>query len=361
MAEQLKTMFFTEESLQKFADVFKSVFPEFDSKKFLDLIHNEDWEKMELTEKMRHTTCCLNQILPEAFPKALDILKKAAPHVQGFESLTLPDYVALFGMEDWDLSLPALGYFTRFSTSELAVRPFLDRAPDKVMPYMLQWAEDKDEKVRRFSSEGCRPRLPWAMALPKFKKDPSPILPVLEKLKNDPSEFVRRSVANNLNDISKSHPDLVLDICESWYGKTDETDKIVKHACRTLLKAGDKRALRLFGYSDPGLISVQDFTLEKKQLPIGGDQFFSFTLKIKEKKDCRVRLEYAVEFQKSKGKTSRKVFKISESCFSGGYYPYKRKHRFADMSTRKHHPGRHKITLIVNGESKAEGCFDLNS
>ena len=111
-----------------------------------------------------------------------------------------------------------LRLFTKFASSEFAVRPFLDKDPEKVMPYMLKWAEDDDQNVRRFSSEGCRPRLPWAMALAKFKKDPSPILSILEKLKNDDAEFVRKSVANNVNDISKDNPDLVLDICERWYG-----------------------------------------------------------------------------------------------------------------------------------------------
>ena len=117
------------------------------------------------------------------------------------------------------------------------------------MAYVSEWAEDKNEKVRRFASEGCRSRLPWAMALPKFKKDPSLIIPILEKLKNDDSEFVRRSVANNLNDISKDHPDLVLDISEKWYGKSEKTDRLIKHACRSMLKAGNKRALLLFGLS----------------------------------------------------------------------------------------------------------------
>ena len=119
--------------------------------------------------------------LPQS-PLALDILKKATPDVKGFEAMALPDFVATYGMDEWDLSLPALGHFTKYYSSELAIRPFLDKDPEKGMACMMAWAEDKNPKIRRLASEGCRPRLPWAMALPKFKNDPSLILPILEKL-----------------------------------------------------------------------------------------------------------------------------------------------------------------------------------
>jgi 3-methyladenine DNA glycosylase AlkC len=76
------------------------------------------------------------------------------------------------------------------------------------------------------------------MGLPDFKKDPAPILPILENLKADPSEYVRRSVANNLNDIAKDHPEIALQIARAWQGVSPETDWIIKHGCRTLLKRG---------------------------------------------------------------------------------------------------------------------------
>ncbi len=205
MAEQLKNMFFTDDSLNTFADLVAETFSGFDKAKFLRLINDKQWKSRELKEKMRHTTVCLHETLPDNFREALDSLRKIAPGVKGFEGMVLPDYVEVYGQDDWDASLPALGLFTKYASSEFAIRPFLDKDPDRAMVWMLSLAEDDDERVRRFASEGCRPRLPWAMALPKFKKDPSPILPVLEKLKDDTSEFVRRSVANNLNDISKDN------------------------------------------------------------------------------------------------------------------------------------------------------------
>jgi hypothetical protein len=197
------------------------------------------------------------------------------------------------------------------------------------------------------------------MALPKFKKDPSSILPVLEKLKNDESEDVRRSVANNLNDISKDNPDVVLTICERWHGQLKKTDKIVKHACRTMLKAGDKRALLIFGYSDPSSMGVENFALEKTKIKIGENVRFSFDLTLKEK--SRVRLEYAISYVKAKGQHSKKVFKITENDYNPGIHTISRKHSFADMSTRKHYPGTHHVAIIVNGVEMGKVSFELKA
>jgi len=357
MAERLKDMFFTQESIDKFADAIQKQSPDFDKKRFLQIMFDKSFETKELLDKMRHTTSCLFETLPQPYNKALDILIKAAPDVKGFEAMALPDFVATYGMDAWDQSLSALGYFTKYYSSELAVRPFLHKDPKKGMAQMAAWADDKDPRVRRLASEGCRPRLPWAMALPKFKIDPTPILPILEKLKNDTSEDVRRSVANNLNDISKDNPDLALEICEKWYGHSENTDKIVKHACRTMLKAGNKRALAIFGYSDPSLIAVKNLKLDKKALSIGDDMTFSFDLAVTHK--SKVRLEYAVYFVKAKGKLSKKVFQIFEKDYEGGTYSISRKQSFQEQTTRKHYPGTHQIAIIANGEEKAKVTFEL--
>ncbi len=358
MAERLKDMFFTQKSMDTFADTIQHFYPEFDKKKFIQLVFDDTFADKEILGKMRHTTQCLRDTLPDSYKEAVDILKQAAPHAKGFEAMSLPDYVATYGLEDWDLSLPALYHFTKYSTSELAIRPFLAKDPEKVMALMIEWADDKNPKVRRFASEGCRPRLPWAMALPKLKKDPSLILPILEKLKNDESEDVRRSVANNLNDISKDNPEIVLGICERWHGQTTHTDKIVKHACRTMLKAGDKRALLIFGYSDPSTMSLANFKLEKTKIKIGENVRFSFDLRLKKK--SKVRLEYAIFYVKAKGQLSKKVFKITENVYAPGTHAISRKHSLADMSTRKHFPGAHHLAVIVNGVEMAHASFDLD-
>ena len=354
MAERLKNMFFTQESLGKFIEAIRQVYLDFDGESFLSLIHTPQWEGMELKERMRHTTKCLGKTLPPDYRSALDILKKAAPLVKGFEAASLPDFVEVYGLGDWEASLPALKHFTRYFSSEFSVRPFLDEDPDRAMALMLECAEDNEENVRRFASEGCRPRLPWAMALPRFKKDPGPILPVLEKLKNDPSEFVRRSVANNLNDISKDHPEVVLDLAEKWLGRSASTDWIVKQACRTLLKTGNTRAMRLFGFGDPSSLHIRNLRFSRDEISIGEDIHFFFDLDVEEKESSRVRLEYRVDYAKSQGKRSKKIFQISENDYMPGRYAFKRKQTFEDMSTRKHYPGEHRIAVVVNGKIKAE-------
>lgn len=197
------------------------------------------------------------------------------------------------------------------------------------------------------------------MALPEFKKDPGLILPILEKLKNDESESVRRSVANNLNDISKDHPELILDICEKWYGHTQNTDWIVKHACRSMLKAGNKRALLLFGFCDPTRLSVKDFKLHKETVFIGENIRFSFELIINKKEKSKVRLEYGVYFVKANGKLSKKVFQITENSYNPGRHLFSRKHSFINMSTRKHYAGKHQISIIINGIEMARASLDL--
>lgn len=361
MADKLKDMFFTRSSVDAMASALKRFYAGFDKKRFVTLVFGKGFNGKELKAKMRHTTECLGQTLPQSYSRALGILKKAAPLVKGFEAMCLPDFVELYGLDDWDLSLGALALFTKYSSSEFAIRPFIIRDQRRAMAFMRKLAEDKDLNVRRFASEGCRPRLPWAMAIPAFKKDPSPILPILERLKDDDSEFVRKSVANNLNDISKDHPKLVLDICEQWHGKSENTDWIIKRACRTMLKAGDSRAMLLFGFGDPKRISVGQLSLDRKRVAIGTQVRFTFAMQVGTKKACKVRLEYVVYFAKARGKVSQKVFKISENDFAPGDHMVARRHSFADMSTRKHNPGKHQIAIVVNGTEKARVSLMLTT
>lgn len=360
MPEKLKNMFFTNDSMQKFAKILKQGYSKFNEEKFHKLIFTSDWESKELKARMRHTTLALNHTLPDAYREALNILKKIAPKVKGFEAMVLPDYVEVYGANDWEASLPALKHFTQYASSEFAIRPFLTQDPGRVMKFMSSCAADKNKNIRRFASEGCRPRLPWAMALPKFKKDPSLILPILEKLKDDEAELVRRSVANNLNDISKDNPEIALNICEKWYGRSANTDWIVKHACRGMLKAGTKRALLIFGYSDPSELEVKTLNIEKKSIKIGEDLLFSFQLFHKGKTTFKVRLEYAIDYMKKSGKQSRKIFQISENTYKPGSYSISKKQSFMDMSTRKHWEGEHRLIIFVNGQEKALTNFQLN-
>jgi 3-methyladenine DNA glycosylase AlkC len=359
MPEKLKDVLFSLDSLHGLADAIAAVHPQFDREGFLSLVQSGGWEQRELKDRMRHVTQCLHRALARDFTAALDILKRVAPSLSGFYPLVCSDYVQCYGQDHWELSLPALAFFTPFGTSEYAVRPFIAQDPSRAMAVLMAWAEDRNHHVRRLASEGCRPSLPWGMDLPMFQEDPAPILPILEKLKDDQSEYVRKSVANNLNAISKDHPDLVLDIAERWYGHNPRTDWIVRHGLRTLLKAGNLRALQLLGVAEQEKVHVEALTLDRATLHIGQELHYGFTLRVDGQTPCQVRLELAVDYVRGRGELSRKVFAIRSGRFAPGRCAIARKLSFADRSTRRHYPGRHHLTVIANGVEQATASVEL--
>jgi 3-methyladenine DNA glycosylase AlkC len=334
--------------------------PRFDNAGYTRAVLSDGWAGLELKQRMRRLSSTLHRFLPMTYARQIAVLEKAAPGFGGFEGMLFPDFVEQFGLEDFDTSTRALERFTQFSSSEFAVRLFIVRYGPRMMAVMRRWAAHDNEHVRRLASEGCRPRLPWAMALPEFKRDPSPVLPILEALKADPSEYVRRSVANNLNDVAKDHPDVVLDVARRWLGHRRSTDALVKHACRTLLKRGDQRALELFGYRPAAGVRVTGLRLSATRLRIGGDLRFQFAVAHDARRPVALRLEYAVDFVKASGRTTRKVFKIAEGVFAPDQArAFDRKHRFRDFTTRKHHPGEHRLSILVNGKTSAGGSLTL--
>lgn len=333
-----------------------------DAKSFYARLFTPEWEAMELKERLRHITEVLHEVIDQPFAEALEILKPvAALQEPTFEHMFFPDYVELYGLEeDWDTAMAGLEHFTKYSSSEFAIRPFILRDAKRAMTQMAAWASHENYHVRRLASEGCRPRLPWAMALPDFKRDPSPILPILGTLKNDPTDYVRRSVANNLNDIAKDHPEIVLKIAKEWLGQSKETDWIVKHACRTLLKQGNPKALRLFGFGDPALVQVSGLRTTLSHVAIGDDLHFSFAFQHEAKASLKLRVEYGIYYLKANGKQNRKVFMITENEYEPNkVYTFERKQSFRNMTTRKHYVGPHRLSIIVNGEEQEEIEFEV--
>ncbi|HBH3569127.1 TPA: DNA alkylation repair protein [Clostridioides difficile] len=357
MPELLKNMY-NRESLYEVAVAIQSVYNSFKVDEFIKSTMDETWNNLELKARCRKISMSLGMYLPEDYKEALSILEKS---VTGFYfAFFFPDFVEVYGQDDinWDLSISALERNTEYWSSEFAVRAFIIKDEERMMAQMRKWSKHKSEHVRRLASEGCRPQLPWGQAISKFKKDPTPVLPILEQLKTDTSTYVQKSVANNLNDISKTHPDLVISIAKDWYGKNKSTNWIVKHSCRTLLKKGNRDVLALFGYDDTTSINIQDFTLETTSISIGEDLTFSFN--ILAKKATKTRLEYGIDYIKSNGKRNRKIFKISEvSLKENEKKSYMKKHSFADVSVRKHYPGIHSITIIINGVEKGKLDFEL--
>ena len=276
----------------------------------------------------------------------------------------LPDYVEKYGLAntDYQTSIHAIEQITQFTSCEFAVRPFIIQYPQKMMQQMLVWTTHESEHVRRLASEGCRPRLPWAMALPSLKQEPSPILPILTQLKNDPSEYVRRSVANNLNDITKDNPEIVLQIAQGWKGESPQTDRILKHGCRTLLKQGNTTVLQLFGFGAVDGIALSNFRILTPSVKIGDYLQFSFELTNKAPQPILLRLEYGLYYLKSNGSLSRKVFKISEKQYDGQRTTtILRKQSFRLITTRQFYTGQHQLSIIVNGRELAKESFELTT
>ena len=366
MAEPLKNIF-SRSRIESYAENFNQVWAEFPSQNFLQQVFDEAWETRELKQRIRHISHVLRACLPAEYPAALRVVLKTTEHYLAqhgekmtFEYLFLPDFVETWGLNYPDESIEAFETITRWCSAEFAVRPFLLRYPERMFAQMLRWSKHPSPLVRRLSSEGIRPRLPWGMGVPTLKRDPAPILPILENLKNDPAETVRRSVANNLNDIAKDHPELVLSMAERWLGQSAETDWIVRHACRGLLKKGNSAALAHFGFQK-GLdgLEISNFQVPDK-VSIGGRLAFSFTLKNTALKPARIRLEYGIDYQTLSGKTSVKVFKIKELSLGSGQEEHLARHqRFQDFTTRKHFAGQHKLRILVNGAEMALQEFEV--
>ena len=363
MADLIKDGY-NKDYLHKLATDIQAVYDKFQVENFVSSVMDETWGNLELKGRMRQITVNLKKFLPADYAEAISIIDKVIAHygdwLTGFGAMYFPDFVEVYGQDEshWDISIAALERYTPHASAEFAVRPFIINNEERMMAQMYAWSKSDNNHVRRLSSEGCRPALPWAQALPKYKKDPTPILPILEQLKIDPDMYVRKSVANNLNDISKTHPDLVAKLAKDWYGENELTDWIVKHGCRTLLKKGNRDVLAIFGFTDATAIDIDGFSLGATNVSIGNDISFSFTVYTKEA--TKVRLEYGVDFVKANGKRNRKIFQISEMNLKANEKkPYTKNHSFVNLSTRKHYTGTHSITLIVNGAERGTLDFDV--
>ncbi|PNQ87672.1 hypothetical protein [Paenibacillus polymyxa] len=365
MAEPLKNMY-TEEFFRLFGDKVQATYSLFDIDGFIHQVMDKKWGELELKERIRRISLTLGAFLPSSYEEALSILFAIDEYCSGFPYLFFPDFVEVYGQgeEHWDLSMNALERFTSKSSAEFAVRPFLLREPERMMRQMMTWAGHPSEHVRRLASEGCRPRLPWGQALPVFKRDPAPVLAVLELLKADPSLYVRKSVANNLNDIAKDHPDIVIATAQRWKGAHPDTDWIVRHGCRSLIRKSIPEVMAMFGYADDTdgvpLVVAASLTTYPAVLKIGNHCELTYVLQLREGEPVRVRIEYGIDFVKARGQVSRKLFLLSDKTVPGGTrLTGTRTHRFADLTTRRHYAGAHRIVLLVNGQEAASTVVDI--
>jgi 3-methyladenine DNA glycosylase AlkC len=351
----------------KLADVLKDVIPQFNKHQFTRFIFDKHWKDRELKERMKHTSFVLNRFLPGDFEEAavligqiIQQLKKKGIKENSIEYMFFPDYIEKFGISHFDISVKLMEQVTQFTSCEYAVRPFIIRYGSRMFRKMEQWSTHKSHHVRRLASEGSRPRLPWAIALPELKKNPQPILNILENLKQDSSAYVRRSVANSLNDIAKDNPAIVIRMANTWKGISPETSALIKHGCRTLLKKGHPEILKYYKLNVNANIRISGFKLKNERVKTGEYQHFSFTIENRERNRQNTRLEYAVYFLLANGSHYRKVFKIKELVMKPGEkLKAEKSHSFKIITTRKYYTGPHKIAVIVNGQELKSGHFEL--
>ncbi|MEO9336064.1 DNA alkylation repair protein [Mesorhizobium sp. SB112] len=346
--------------LRHIATETANICPAFDAGRFMTLA-TENLDDLGIMQRMRQTAVSLHDALDLDFPKAIEVLNGLAPRIKhGFASITLPEYVALYGQKHFDISMKALEYYTPFGSAEFAIRHFLASDFDRTLAVVRGWAESDNEHVRRLASEGSRPRLPWSFQLKNLVADPSPTAPILDALKNDPSPYVRKSVANHLNDITKDHPQFVIDRVSKWPMDDKYTAWIVRHALRTLIKKGDPHALGLIGTTGKAMVRIEGFSVSPASISLGARIKLEARIVSTSEIAQQLVVDYAVRYVKKSGAASRKVFKLKEIVLPpSASQNLSINQTIRDFTTRTHNAGHHKVELIVNGETLGESGFDL--
>lgn len=335
----------------------------FDPKAYVRAVMSDGYASLELKDRVKRIAYCLHDHLPSRYDDAIAVIREVAPDLGEFQNWCLTTYVELFGLEDFEASMEALEYLTRYGTGEFAIRPFVINHTERVLQIMHRWAEDDNEHVRRLAAEGSRPRGVWVAHVPSFKKDPRPVIKILDKLNDDPSLYVRKAVANNLNDITKDNPDIAINTAKRWQknGRAG-TAWIIRHACRTLIKQGHPEVFSLLGFTDRPKVSVRKFTTSRKRVRIGDSFRISLDIVSGAGVKQRLAVDYRLHYRKANGKLAPKVFKLTEKNLGPGEtVSLATDHSFRPMTTRKHYPGPHLIEIIINGRPYGQLRFHLTA
>ena len=365
MAEALKH-FFDASLVRQIARDLATVHRGFAERAFVDECVAGLAER-ELLARAWHIADVMHAFLPPSFDAAAQvILGSLGPELEQTEGHGLAPFrylphvlfVQKHGLDDFELAMTAQHALTRRFSAESSIRPFLERYPQRTLARLREWATDPSAHVRRLVSEGTRPRLPWAPRLRAFIVDPAPVLALLERLKDDAERYVQRSVANNLNDIAKDHPDLVVATCRRWAETPSRaTPFIVRHALRSLVKRGHRGALAVLGAGTRPNVQVSRIRLAK-QVRIGGELSFAFSITSKSSRAQDLVVDYAVYFVKSRGDVRPKVFKLKRVVLEAREtIELSGKVSFSQMTTRKHYPGKHRVQVLVNGVASSDADF----
>jgi len=373
MVEPFKN-FFNVDVIEKMGSALQKADPSFEMTKFLKLA-KANLEDLELKERSNQIKDALKATMSNdisvAGPILCAILGEESPidggttsertlGIGGFAIMPMADFVADIGIDELDVSFDTLEELTKRFSAEFAVRPFLVAHPQEAMKRFTIWAKSENAHVRRLASEGCRPLLPWGIRLHQFVDDPSPILPILEQLKSDPTEYVRRSVANNINDIAKNQPELVAQIAEKWMSGADRNrERMVRHACRTLIKQGHPPTLRALGYG-PLAADLKHFNILSPELKLGEGLEFSFAIQSSLKVSQPYIIDFAIHFVKANGSLSPKVFKLKSGTLKAGeILDIEKRQVIKKITTRTFYPGEHKLEILINGQSYGLLPFNL--
>jgi 3-methyladenine DNA glycosylase AlkC len=368
MAEPLKNHFGTDVPALLAASIC-AVHPKFPAKAFAkDALTGFD--ALELTGRGRHLAAALHRHLPANYPQAVDILvrssalppkRKVASGMTGFFYMPHCFFVAEHGLGHLAESFAAQHALTQKFTCEFSIRPFLIHHPQATLAQLRQWAHDPSEHVRRLVSEGTRPRLPWAMRLPAFQADPRPVLELLDLLKDDAALYVRRSVANNLNDIGKDNPHVLIDVAQRWLvHASPEREWVVRHALRWAIKQGDAGALKALGFGKAVALDLRNPVVSPGKAVIGGAVTIAFDLHNPTAKAQDWMVDLAVHYVKANGASRAKVFKLKAVTVAPSATENLRKTvSLREMTTRKHFAGVHRVEAVVNGVAHAVGGFQL--
>ncbi|HLP01907.1 MAG TPA: DNA alkylation repair protein [Opitutaceae bacterium] len=356
------------------------VWPEFDRTRFEQLA-GDNLEKLELKARAMQIADALAQALPADFSRACDILEASLTPPLGFDAdgepiglgeaardaglsgwavWSMGEYVARHGMDNVPRALACLHALTQRFSAEFAIRPFIQRHPQATLAVLAKWTRDPSAHVRRLVSEGSRPRLPWGLRLQALVADPSPTLPLLRALQDDSSAYVRRSVANHLNDIAKDHPDLVAAwVHEHLTDASPERIASLRHASRSLIKAGHPATLEAWGLGR-ALRGKATLELATAKVRIGAKLGMSVQLRSTHSAPQPLVIDYAVLHVRANGDRSRKVFKGWKFTLAAGEKrTLTRQHSFRPVTTRRLYPGPHRIDLLVNGQIVAGREFAL--
>ncbi|MDF7806479.1 hypothetical protein P4E94_03445 [Pontiellaceae bacterium B12219] len=359
-----------EAAVQRIADALNQTVPGF-SRKHFERAAQKGLYTLELKDRVRHLIAVLHTVLPDNFEQTADIFVQIKSHwsfgapddsLAGFAAWPIVDYIGEYGLDHPEISLNALKELTALFSAEFAIRPFIINHVELTFQTLEEWTADPDEHVRRLVSEGSRPRLPWGCRLPQFIDDPAPVFQLLEKLKDDPSVYVRRSVANNLNDISKDHPEQVIAVSKQWKkGAGKERQWIIRHATRSLVKAGHPDVFGLLGFTEHLKLKFQSLEISPDKIQLSEAIEFSFELQSESTKPQTVVVDYAIHHVKANGKTAPKVFKFRTlEIGPGETVKLTRKHAIKPISTRNYYSGEHAVEILINGKSAGRTSFMLN-